>query len=773
VSSILYGNFRIELLREVGGRVDRVLMRQALPTVTARRVLQGEHPPLVLVGRDEELQHVRAAVYGRRPFEFTAACGYGKTTLLQQVAASSPGSSVYLRVGSDGLHDVLTRLVDELYASDQRLKLTPARCAQVLSPVHAVVVLDDVDLDPEQVRYLLSVLPGCSVVLGAPQSKLGRQGISRMLTGLPDDAAMQLISRDLGRPITGGELTAMRRLVAAVDGQPLHLRQVAALVREPGRSFQGLARIAGRNPGVLDRLSVNGLAVAERRALAVLALAAGALLPAQLVGAMGDVAKISDALRLLHRHGLAEQRGDRFGLPICKRDGYRKLVLDDLDLGAAVRQLINWFAARDPTAQDSVSAADAALSVVGWAAERGDWRTVVRLVQVVEPVLTLAGRWQASRHALAVGLQAAQAIGDHVAEALFSHEQGTLALCLDELAEAQRLLLRALDLRERAGDRDGAAVTRHNLQILQQPPPPPRRRYPVRKMAVIGAGVLVGLAGLAIGILDATASKSLSHSSTLAAPPSAASTGQTSSGGPPSSSSASGSSTGGPISGSGSSAASTPASSSSARPHPTQVLPPAVPKITDCGLVDIAPGTPPVSCTVPVSNPNGQPLTLAQAGPSGDAAFTITQDGCSTVTLPPQGSCNVTVAFAPSTLGDHLTTLTIGASPGQASTELTGKGYITLTVTISGPGTVQGLQDGICSPPGCTQRVTAPQDITLTATPNPTPSPSSGGSLYPLPNVWRDWTGDCAKAQGPTCVLSAQDLTVDKNVGADFGHPIQ
>jgi hypothetical protein len=101
------------------------------------------------------------------------------------------------------------------------------------------------------------------------------------------------VTRDLGRQLTRAEQAAVSSLIAAVDGQPLHLRQAAALVRENERSFQELAETAEHGPEEIDRISVNALAVPERRAPAVLALAAGALLPADLVGAMGDVALIA------------------------------------------------------------------------------------------------------------------------------------------------------------------------------------------------------------------------------------------------------------------------------------------------------------------------------------------------------------------------------------------------------------------------------------------------------------------------------------------------
>src|SRR5262249_60198328 len=119
------------------------------------------------------------------------------------------------------------------------------------------------------------------------------------------------------------------------------------------------------------------------------------------------------------------------------------------------------------------AAAGPALKTIAGAAERGDWPAVVRLVRVAEPTLTLAGRWEASRQVLDRGLEAARATGDRATEALFSHQQGTLSLCQDQLDAARALLERALELREQLEDHDGAAVTRPNLQLLLPPPPPP------------------------------------------------------------------------------------------------------------------------------------------------------------------------------------------------------------------------------------------------------------------------------------------------------------
>ena len=116
-----------------------------------------------------------------------------------------------------------------------------------------------------------------------------------------------MIADNLGRPLTADEAAAAGSLVAAVDGQPLHLRQCAALASEGRHSLRALARQAAGDPEILDRLSINALAQHQRRALAALALAAGTLLPADVVDAIGQVSYLAQWLQSLHGRGLAEQ----------------------------------------------------------------------------------------------------------------------------------------------------------------------------------------------------------------------------------------------------------------------------------------------------------------------------------------------------------------------------------------------------------------------------------------------------------------------------------
>jgi hypothetical protein len=509
MSTILYGNLSVAVVDELGTLLDRP---RALPApadmLRPRRPEVPSLPPML--GRNRELADAFSAIHARHPVEFHAACGYGKTTLLQHIAATAGARGIalnclYLRMDADRVDDLLHRLVTTLFSSARPVKLTQDECAQVLGPVRAIIAIDDLSGGPDRAGYLLDVLRGCDLVLGAARPVIGRRGTSRDLAGLPGATALALLADGLGRPLREEERPAARRLADAVDGQPLHLRQAAALVRDGGHSLESLARRADGDPDVLDRLSVTGLADVQRRALAVLVVVAGALVPADVVDAIDNIADLGECLDSLHRHGLIERHADRFGVPACKAASYRPMLLKYLGLAAAARELCGWLAGHDPSAGESGPAADAALSIIGFAADQGDWATVATLAKAAEAVLFLAGRWEAWKHVLARGLDAAKAMGDGAAEAFFSHQLGSLAFCRDDLDDALRLLQHALDLRAGLGDQDGADRTRHNLRLLQAPAPPPSprpggrsRRTTLTALAGVAGALVLAVATVAI-----------------------------------------------------------------------------------------------------------------------------------------------------------------------------------------------------------------------------------------------------------------------------------
>jgi hypothetical protein len=139
MNSILYGNFRIELLTDVGGKLQRIPLQTATSQLAARQpatAAGGEVLPSL--GREEELRRLRLAVQAGDPIELVGPCGFGKTTLLRQLASTASQElarpSVYLRLGKERLDDTLQRLFDASYTSPQPFKPTPRSSAPSCSP---------------------------------------------------------------------------------------------------------------------------------------------------------------------------------------------------------------------------------------------------------------------------------------------------------------------------------------------------------------------------------------------------------------------------------------------------------------------------------------------------------------------------------------------------------------------------------------------------------------------------------------------------------------
>src|SRR5690242_16762248 len=147
MSAVLYGNLRAEIISNAGVRIQRVNLRQAVADLLSPRQPEAPRKP-VMLDRDRETADAFAAIRARRPAGFYAPCGYGKTTLLRNIAAAAAERGlaprcIYVRAGGDRVMDLLQDLVAKLYVCDQPVKPTPRECAQLLGQVGAVVVIDD------------------------------------------------------------------------------------------------------------------------------------------------------------------------------------------------------------------------------------------------------------------------------------------------------------------------------------------------------------------------------------------------------------------------------------------------------------------------------------------------------------------------------------------------------------------------------------------------------------------------------------------------------
>ncbi|MGI5135583.1 hypothetical protein [Streptomyces sp. CA-106110] len=774
MDSVIFGHFSVTLTDRHGARLERLPLRASGPQPVRLPYGPDVPPPPFVVGREEQLALIRRAAREQAAVEFTGPCGVGKSALLKNAAASSaPGA--YLRVGGTELEDLFQDLTRHFYIYPRPggRRLTTQECAQTLGNVSGVVALDDVSYGPEQLGYLRRALPSCALVIGTSAPVLGALGTSSALPGLPESAAVALLSREVGRFIPDFEMATVRRLVTAVDGQPLHLRQAGALVRLDGRSFGELAARAESDPGVLDELCISAAGPQAKRALAVLALAGGALLPGDLLSQMADIAYVSDTLESLTARGLAEQREDRFGLPVCKAEPYRRILYRYIGLASALRSLNAWLASCDPGGQEARGAIDAAVSLLGFAAEQREWEAVVRLTTVVERVLFVQGHWQAWQNTLTQGITAAQAAGDTVSEAYFTHQQGIQHFLHDRADQARRLLQRALDLRTQLGDAAGAAVTSANLALLEPaaPPPPPRTSNTRRRVLTAVATVVAVLTiGSAIGQAMGGSGDGGGSSSS---PPAASRSGGTDGGSTTTGKATNGSTTTGKAT-NGSTTTGKATNDSTTTGKATNdstttgtdggthipLSPPAItPSVQDFRPVHIYPGVEAQVLDFTVTNPNDQAIAVDSVDIPDDTDFSYA-DGTCPGQLAARASCRVSVEFSPSRIGPASTQLTVTSGKSTSTpAELTGTGFVHLMVVLTGESdgkvAAQGTQDGTtCEgsvlPTQCGFDVSA-EGLQLTA--------SISDSRY----FFTGWSGACAGAN--PCV---PDLNQDGTVTATF-----
>lgn len=95
-------------------------------------------------------------------------------------------------------------------------------------------------------------------------------------------------------------------------------------------------------------------------------------------------------------------------------------------------------------------------------------KKAIQMARALATLLMLLKRWTDLLRTLRTALRAGEQLGDLDAVAWAEHELGTLRLAAGEVAEAERSLGRAKEIRERIGDRRGLAATERNMGVLCQ-----------------------------------------------------------------------------------------------------------------------------------------------------------------------------------------------------------------------------------------------------------------------------------------------------------------
>jgi hypothetical protein len=471
------GNYTLRIGTLNGGVVNVAPPHQrSVPQPRPVPVMLLPRPFSGFLDRTEEVSSATAVLEGASPVEFHGPPGVGKTALLHYLAhykfapVFPAGVVFFSEIRHRPVDDLLLDFFDAFYERDPTYLPTPVQVRHNLRDEHALVVLDDVALEREEVEVLMDAAPASVFLSAATERRLWSGGRTIALRGLPPEEALALIERELGRPLSEEDRTIVHQLYAALEGHPLRLLRLSALVRDDGISLAEVAERLQQHAGsVGEALTAQLLATRsedEQRVLAALAVSSGASVGEEHLNELAGVANARPALESLQQRKLVQAHSPRYTLTGSLDEALR----EEWDLTPwyerALVHFATWAEEQRHDPDRVLEAADAILGVVQWAAQNGRWEGVLRLGRATEGPLTVRGHWGAWAQTLERELEAARQLGDTAAEAWSLHQSGTRALCLEESATAHADLTEALRLRESVGDWEGAAVTRHNLNLL-------------------------------------------------------------------------------------------------------------------------------------------------------------------------------------------------------------------------------------------------------------------------------------------------------------------
>jgi len=409
--------------------------------------------------------------------------GVGKTAFLRQLAHHSGAAAfvdgvVYLVGRHQSSADLKQLIFEAFYESSDVCKPTETQIRRALQETQALVLLDDVDLPHNELEHVLDLAPRSAFATVTREPCQGSEVRAVVIRGLPTGDAALLLEREVGRTLNVSERSAAAALCMSLDGHPLRVRQVAAIVRDQGVAIEELAR--DLSPEHLLTEVMASLDDKQRRVL--LAMAALPNVPLQLhhLSGLADVTDLEPSMAILARRGLVVRSDSRYRLTHGVSDRLRQT--EDLNpwVNRAITYFTSWAERHRRNPNTLLEDSEALLRVQQHAIEMRRWGEGLRLGQLLECALVVGARWGAWTITLERCLAAAKAMGDRAAEAWVLHESGTRALCLGEPATARRLLNQALSLREAMDDDDATAASRRNLSFVQPPvPPPPVSRPPV------------------------------------------------------------------------------------------------------------------------------------------------------------------------------------------------------------------------------------------------------------------------------------------------------
>ncbi|MFI6008765.1 ATP-binding protein [Streptomyces sp. NPDC051243] len=427
------------------------------------------------LGRAADLESIAAALRSGDTVQLWGPPGIGKSALLRHAARTLDAGS-HGKLFLDAARREPEDLAQDIFeACHETHGYAPSRTElrRLMAGMEVTVYVDNADYTAEQLRTVMDAAPDATFVFAARRSSLvGSDGRALCLQGIDRAAAMELLARELGRPVAeAGEQDAATALWETSSGMPLLLLRAAAVARLDPSGEAVLPKpgaVRELLPPLFDRLEDASL-----RALHLLATFGDAELAPVHVGALSETSDPASLCEGLAELGLAQEteRGYRVAEDVVEALRQRAGLVP-----YSLERLCDYFArwaARPDTPAAEVADHARALEVVAELAERsGRADLAVQVVRAASPALARSLRLGVWGRLLDQGLPAAQRAGDRQAEAYFTHERGIRNILTGDRALAAVLLVQAGVLWRQLGDTQGAEAASAAQQYVPEQVPP-------------------------------------------------------------------------------------------------------------------------------------------------------------------------------------------------------------------------------------------------------------------------------------------------------------
>ncbi|MDJ0379334.1 ATP-binding protein [Streptomyces sp. G-G2] len=462
--AVIVGDHNMVVDAQHGSTVTVVMERERPRPVRRERVELLPRRVPEPVGRSSESAALADAVRAGGLVQLWGPPGVGKSTLLRHAARQlepGPAGVVFLTAAYREVADLAQELFEACYEAPGYAP-SRAELRRLMAGIPVTVYLDDADLTYGQLLDLADAAPDATFVFAASDRSLWNDGTALEIKGLDRAAGLELLARELRRPLREGELGGATDLWQAAAGLPLPLLRAAGLARL-GPAGEARLPLPGEVASLLPEL-LEQLGTAELNVLHLMATLYGAVLDPVHIGALTDV---PDAAGVCDRlAGL--------GLVVAVEHGY----LFTTDVGPAVRQkcpspfpaerlceyFVQW-AERADTTPAQVAGLGRALELAAELAERdGRPELAVRVARAASPALARSLRFGVWGRLLGRGWVSARATGDRQAEAYFTHEEAIRALLTGQRVLFVALAAEALMLWQALSNSHGAAAA---LQLHQ------------------------------------------------------------------------------------------------------------------------------------------------------------------------------------------------------------------------------------------------------------------------------------------------------------------